>query len=150
MKKILFLFIIAISVSQVNAQQIPVLNQYIFNPYVYNPANAGTSGYNNIYLTHRNQWVDMPDAPVSNILTYDMSIKDSNVGIGGMLYTDETHIINNYGGLATYAYHVPFNEDKSHRLSIGVSGGILTQRFNFTQAVVENQADPTILENTDN
>ncbi len=135
---------------QANAQQIPVLNQYVFNPYLYNPARAGESGFQNLSLTHRNQWTGMPDAPVTSILSFDMPVNDSNVGIGGYFFADETHIINNYGGMATYAYHVPFNEAKDHRLSIGLSAGILTQRFDFLKATVENQADLAILQETEN
>ncbi len=132
------------------AQQLPVTNQYIFNPYLYNPARAGESSFANINLSHRNQWVDMPDSPISFLGTFDMGIKESNVGIGGMIFSDEMHLINNYGGMVTYAYHIPFNEEKSHRLSVGLSAGVLNQHFDFTNANVDNEADAALLDRTDN
>ncbi len=148
--QIIFIFVFALICFKSEAQQIPVTNQYIFNPYLYNPARAGESGFKNIQLSHRNQWVDMPDSPISFIGTFDMGIKDSNVGIGGMMFSDETHLIRNYGGMATYAYHIPFNEEKTHRLSVGLSAGVVVQRFDFTNAVVGNEADVTILDRTEN
>ncbi len=146
----IIIMVLVFAALQVNAQQIPVTNQYIFNPYLYNPARAGESGFSNINLSHRNQWVDMPDSPISFIGTFDTKFKDSNVGVGGMIFSDQSHLITNYGGRATYAYHIPFNEDKTHRLSVGLSAGVVSQRFDFTNATVDNESDITILDRTDN
>ncbi len=148
--KFIFLSLFALGIFKAEAQQIPVLNQYVFNPYLYNPARAGETDFNRISLHHRSQWVEMPDAPITNILTYDMPLRGSNVGIGGMIFSDETHIINNYGAQISYAYHIPFNDDKTHRLSIGVSGGILNQRFDFLKANTETEVDPVLLNETEN
>ncbi len=147
------IYIIILSVAftlNLDAQQIPVTNQYIFNPYLYNPARAGENGFKNVNLSHRNQWADMPDSPISFMGTFDMGIKDSNVGIGAMLFSDQLHLISNYGAMASYAYHIPFSDDKTHRLSAGLSAGVLNQQFDFTNANVENEADVSILDRTDN
>lgn len=133
-----------------NAQQIPVLDQYIFNPYLYNPARAGDGDFGNINFQNRLQWVEMPDAPLTNIISMDMPIKDSNVGIGGMIFSDETHLINNYGGLFTYAYHIPFNAAKDHRLSIGLSAGVINQRFDYLKGITEEEIDNALLNETEN
>jgi type IX secretion system PorP/SprF family membrane protein len=147
--KIIFIIMIAACGHSLTAQQIPVLNQYVFNPYLYNPARAGEGTFSQVQVSHRSQWVEMTDAPISSVLTYDMPLK-GNVGIGGMLFSDETHIINNYGGMATYAYHIPFSEDKTHRLSVGLSAGVLGQRFDFTKATVEQENDVAILQESNN
>lgn len=133
-----------------NAQQIPVLDQYIFNPYLYNPARAGDTGFGNLSLTNRLQWVEMPDAPLTNIVSFDMPLKNKNVGIGAMLFSDETHLINNYGAMFTYAYHIPFSEANDHKLSIGLSGGVLNQRFDYLKGNTEEAADNALLNETEN
>ncbi|MGK0387725.1 MAG: type IX secretion system PorP/SprF family membrane protein [Maribacter sp.] len=133
-----------------DAQQIPVLDQYMFNPYLYNPARAGDSGFGNLNMTNRLQWVEMPDAPLTNIVSFDMPLKNENVGIGAMLFSDETHLINNYGAMFTYAYHIAFSETKDHRLSIGLSGGVLNQRFDYLKGNVEEEIDNALLNETEN
>ncbi len=148
-KYIVIVLLAAFSVTA-DAQQIPVLDHYIFNPYLYNPARAGESGFGNINLTSRIQWVEMPDAPLTNVISLDMPIKNSNVGIGGMVFSDETHLINNYGAMFTYAYHIPFSDDKSHRLSVGLSAGVLNQRFDYLKANTEVDVDNTLLNETEN
>ena len=133
-----------------DAQQIPVLDQYMFNPYLYNPARAGDSGFGNLSLTNRLQWVEMPDAPLTNVISFDMPLSSKNVGIGATLFSDETHLINNYGAMFTYAYHIPFSETKDHRLSIGLSGGILNQRFDYLKGNTEEAVDNALLNETEN
>lgn len=146
-KLITSLFLVLLFCLPSKAQQTPVWTHYVYNPYLYNPARAGSGDMGSVNLIHRQQWVNMPDAPISSLLSFEMPIKDSNVGVGGMLYSDETHILNNIGGLASYAYHIPFNTAKTTRLSIGLSGGILNRRADFLSANVEDPTDIAILEN---
>lgn len=145
MKKYIIMGCLAMTLQNTIAQQIPVLNQYVFNPYVYNPARAGDTRYGNIWLSHKRQWANMPNAPITSILSFDMPLAKTNAGIGAVVYSDKTHLINNVGGLLSYAYHIPFNQDKTHRLSIGVSAGVINQQFDFLQAKVETWADNSIL-----
>jgi type IX secretion system PorP/SprF family membrane protein len=133
-----------------DAQQIPVLDQYIFNPYLYNPARAGDTEFGNLNLTNRLQWVEMPDAPLTNVVSFDMPLKSKNVGIGAVLFSDETHLINNYGAMFTYAYHIQFSETQDHRLSVGLSGGVLNQRFDYLKGNVEEDIDNALLNETEN
>jgi len=69
------------------------------------------------------------------------------MGLGGMLYVDQLHITTNVGGMATYAYHIPFqkNKDFKHGLSAGLSIGFVHQRFNYPDATVENPNDNQLL-----
>lgn len=122
------------------AQQVPVMNHYIFNPYLYNPARTGQNKLGSINANFKKQWVGMSQSPVTGVLSAESPIfgNTKNMGIGGMIYTDQMHILSRIGGMATYAYHINFvkNKDYNHRLSVGLSVGVLNQRINSAAAIV--------------
>jgi len=128
------------------AQQLPVLSNYIYHPYLYNPARAGQGEYGQVFLNFKKQWDKMPYSPITNILAFDMPVKGTNMGIGAMIFMDKAHLQNNTGGMVSYAYHIPFNEEKTHRLSIGINAGVLNQKFDFQNAEVIDYDDPTIFD----
>ncbi len=140
---------------QVQAQQLPVLNHYIYNPYLYNPARTGQNEMGAIHANFKKQWVNMPQSPLTATLSAEGPIpgqKFNNMGLGAMIYTDQMHIINKVGGLVSYAYHVPFAKNKGYKnqLSIGVSLGVINQRFNFAEATFVTENDAQILGNAVN
>lgn len=132
------------------AQQLPMMNHYIYNPYLYNPARTGQSDNGLIALHFKKQWTAMPNSPFTGAFSVESPVKTEklgNMGLGGMLYVDQTHIVSNVGGLASYAYHIPFVKNKSfkHGLSAGISVGFIHQRINYPDAVVENPNDNQLL-----
>jgi len=131
-----------------NAQQLPVISQYLYNPYLYNPARTGDNGMGSINLNFKRQWTAMPYAPVTGMLSMETPINNNDMGIGAMLYSDRTHIISRIGGMGTYAYHIPFSKDYIHRLSAGISLGFIHQSFDFEAATVENPNDAQLLAST--
>ena len=132
------------------AQQLPMMNHYIYNPYLYNPARTGQSDKGLIALHFKKQWTAMPNSPFTGAFSVESPVKTEklgNMGLGGMLYVDQTHIVSNVGGLASYAYHIPFVKNKSykHGLSAGISVGFIHQRINYPDAIVENPNDNQLL-----
>lgn len=127
------------------AQQVPVFNQYVYNPYLYNPARAGSGKLGNLYIGQKRQWTDLPDAPDTKILTFDMPLQSDKSGVGVTMFSDDTHIIRKIGGSVTYAYHIPLDDIGEHGFSLGVSGGFLNQQINFGDATVQNPNDNAIL-----
>lgn len=139
-----------LSAINLQAQQLPMLNHYIYNPYLYNPARTGQADHGTISLHFKKQWASMPNSPFSGALSVESPVKTpklGNMGLGGMLYVDQMHIVTNVGGMATYAYHIPFqkNKDFKHGLSAGLSLGFIHQRFNYPDATVENPNDNHLL-----
>lgn len=132
---------------QVTAQQISVWNNYIFNPYMYNPARTGSSELGSLFFNFKKQWTDMPDAPLSNMLTFDMPVQKNNMGIGAQFLYDKAHLQSTVSALFSYAYHIPLNKTKDHRISIGLSGGIINERYDFSEAIVIDDMDPIKLMN---
>ncbi len=126
------------------------MNHYIYNPYLYNPARTGQADMGMVSLHFKKQWTSMPNSPFSGAVSVESPIKTQklgNMGLGGMLYVDQMHIVTNVGGMATYAYHIPFEKGKGykHGLSAGLSLGFVHQRFNYPDAVVENPDDNQLL-----
>ena len=144
LKNIFFLSLAVLSI-QTNAQQLPVISQYLYNPYLYNPARTGDGELGSINLNFKRQWTSMPYAPITGMLSVETPLKDARMGVGGMLYSDRTHIINRIGGMGSYAYHIPFSKDYLHSLSAGLSLGFIHQSFDFEAADVENPNDVQIL-----
>ena len=63
----------ALLVSFVNAQQIPLDNQYHINPFSLSPAFAGHNNNFEMFLDYRNRWGGIEGAPkVSNL---NMNVK---------------------------------------------------------------------------
>lgn len=143
--KYLYLLLAIGGSTQLAAQQLPVMNHYIYNPYLYNPARTGQNEMGAVSVNFKRQWSSMPNAPITGALTVETPLPNTRLGVGGMFYTDKTHIINKIGGMASCAYHLPFSKDYMHRLSGGMSLGFINQRFNFQDATISNQADQQVL-----
>lgn len=129
------LFVLA-GLGAVKAQQAPVYNNYVQNPFIYNPARAGDdSEGGRINLGFRKQWDQMPYGPVTGYVTWDSRIKESNSALGVSVYHDKPGKLNyNTGAMFTYNYRLPFKKNKEHELCIGLSAGIISQKFDFANA----------------
>jgi type IX secretion system PorP/SprF family membrane protein len=144
MKKIALLLMFVIVRLSAVAQQVPSYGQYFVNPYLFNPALAGASGDTRIFTTFRNQWVGIPGAPETQAVTIDGMIAERRAALGLTLYNDTDNILSRFGGLGTYAYHLPFAKD--HSLSMGLSLGFIRTEIDFDRMQAENMVDPTLLQ----
>ena len=109
-KKLLFIIIlIAAANATLLAQQYPLFTNYLMNEYGFNPALAGSNPYLDARFTYRTQWVGIEDAPKTQLFTANGSLKDSPIGIGGMLYNDMAGQIEKTG----------FGVGGSYKLKIG-------------------------------
>jgi type IX secretion system PorP/SprF family membrane protein len=144
-KKAVLLTALGLMAQAATAQQLPVMNHYIYNPYLYNPARAGQNEQGSVSLNFKKQWVAMPNSPITGALSMESPINGTRLGVGGMIYSDKMHIINRVGGLASVAYHLPFDETGKHRFSGGISLGVLNQRFATSEATVSNPNDPQLV-----
>jgi type IX secretion system PorP/SprF family membrane protein len=125
--KIISLVALLVAGSQLShAQQVPVFNNYFLNPFFYNPARAGTDpDGGRINIDFQKQWDKVPSSPITVYGSWDGRIKSSNMALGATVYHDRTTASwQNSGGSLAYAYHIPFNKEKSHFLSIGLQAGV--------------------------
>lgn len=123
MKKIIYIaFFILVGVS-VKAQQLPHFTQYLINDYVINPAIGGSRGYHEIKSNHRYQWVGIPDAPRTYMLSYNAPTLSGKVGYGGYVFSDIVGPTRRTGFDLSYSYHLKITEKT--KLSLAVFGGML-------------------------
>ena len=125
-----------------HAQQLPLFSQYLFNGFLINPAYAGLNGYSTVNLTAREQWLGLPNAPTTHIVSFQTRLlhqsfihrsaaarrkimrqnTSGRVGVGAYVYNDKVGLINRTGAQATYAYHMKL--DKGTNMSFAVSGSM--------------------------
>tara|TARA_B110000263_G_scaffold173251_1_gene151151 strand:- start:63 stop:1001 length:939 start_codon:yes stop_codon:yes gene_type:complete len=132
MKKITILILIISTAFVANAQQLPQFTQYMINDYVFNPAIAGTESSYQMKTNIRNQWVGVTDAPRTTVLSIYGKYRESNVGLGGVVFNDQVGPTSRTGLSLSYAYH--FSLTDNMKMSLAVSGG-------FTQMKI----DPSLL-----
>jgi len=147
------------------AQQTPVISQYMMNKYLVNPALAGVKGYTNISFTARQQYSQLHHAPRTFVLSGETRLledswirrkqkvekkaknasRNKNVGIGGFIYNDRNGIINRTGAQFTYAYHINFNNQ--YQLSFGLSISAYQFKLDATNSPIYNLDDPLLNNN---
>ncbi|PCH89582.1 MAG: hypothetical protein COB88_00865 [Flavobacteriales bacterium] len=125
-----YLILCSLGIGSINAQQLHFHSQYMFNPYLHNPAHAGSKDYTVITASFRNQWTGFTDAPKTATLSGHFALKD-NMGLGIALYSDQTGPTSRNGGMASYAFHIPFDNSK---LSFGVSAMVF--QYNLDKSIL--------------
>jgi type IX secretion system PorP/SprF family membrane protein len=135
MKKIL-LPLIAISFNlMVKAQQIPIYSQYYWNDFIINPAFTGIKNSQRIQLGYRNQWSGFQGAPKTLNLGGHTNIRNTNMGIGGVLFSDDQGgAIKQNGIMLNYSYNLKINNESG--LNFGIAG-ILNQ-YGYDGSSVQN------------
>lgn len=141
MKKILYITAgVLFSATGLLAQQTPLFTQYYMNPMLYNPALTGTGEQINATVLHRNQWVDMPGAPVNTALTLDGPFRTQKIGVGLGIFNENTDLLNRLSVMTNYSYRLNVNDD-SHVL-FGLSLGVTDNRIDFSRTHVKDVNDP--------
>jgi type IX secretion system PorP/SprF family membrane protein len=139
-KTALLLGLTALFGSPVLAQQMPVFNQHIYNNFLYNPARTGVEEEGNIWLGQRKQWTNMPDAPDTYYLSVESPIRKHNIGIGGMIMSDRTHILQRTSGNISFGYHnIKFAD--GIQASVGLAAGFYNQSVKYKDVTVSDPND---------
>lgn len=67
------------------SQQDSQFTQYMYNTINVNPAYAGTRETFSAFVLHRNQWVGLNGAPITNTASINTNVGDSKFGVGLLL-----------------------------------------------------------------
>jgi type IX secretion system PorP/SprF family membrane protein len=105
-----------VSYSQQDAQY----TQYMYNTININPAYAGSRGVLSVFGLHRSQWAGLDGAPVSNSVSVNSPIKNSNLGIGLTFVNDRLGPTDENNISLDLSYSIKTSE--SYKLSFGVKG----------------------------
>lgn len=121
----------------VTAQEgLPVYFDYLSdNYYLVYPSMAGIGEGGKIRLTARKQWFDVRDAPNLQTVNAHFRIKDSNSGVGGIIFNDANGFHSQTGLKATYAHHLKLGGDirSLNQLSFGLSTTLLLSSLDETE-----------------
>ncbi len=127
-----------------NAQQIPVSSQSYLNGFIHNPAHIGNNEYTNAFVHSRKQWMGIQGAPETYVFSVDGPVS-RNVGLGMMLYNDQTDIIGRTGGYGAYRYK--FKLSGEHFFGLGLSAGFMQNSIAFDKIRTDEPGETTLLAN---
>ena len=130
------------------AQQLPFSSQYYTNPLVINPAYTGIDEKINVFLTHRSQWTGLAGAPQTSYFTIDGPIQVKNSSLGLKIYSDVTDIIGRTGAFTSYAYKLAISD--SNTIYFGIAGGVINNKIDFSKALIRDNDDPFLSQQSQN
>jgi type IX secretion system PorP/SprF family membrane protein len=112
-----------------SAQQDPQYSHYMYNTLSVNPAYAGSRGAMAIGLLHRQQWIGLDGAPMTQTFLLHTPLKFENMALGGSIVHDEIGPTRNISAALDYSYSVDIT--RSVKLAFGVKAraDMLLQQF---------------------
>ena len=134
-------------IHSISAQQLPAINHYFLNTYIVNPAYAGNSGYTDVMALYRKQWVGVPGAPETSLLTADWGLKSEKAGLGLTFINDRTNIISRNTGYGSFSYRV--NLSQFQRLYFGLSLGFVNTMIDFDKIRAKDPTESTLFQYPD-
>lgn len=143
MKKFLYITVIALLVTNLQAQQLQQYTQYMLNDLAINPAVAGKDNFADMRSNNRYQWVGMTDAPRTYMLTLHSPLKNRHMGLGTHIYTDIVGPTRRVGISLAYAYHIKIAEKT--RLSLGLNAGIQQWGIDGHKLYLHDAGDDNLL-----
>lgn len=147
MRKFTLLVFIAGVLASISAsgQQDPMFTKYFFNSLIYNPAVAGSAEHLTMNLIHRQQWVGLDGAPVTQSLSAHTPLKNDHIGLGIGLVNDKVGATGTFDLNTDYAYR--FRLGKTFRLSVGLQASVTNWRSDFSDLSLEDNDDVAFSEN---
>jgi type IX secretion system PorP/SprF family membrane protein len=118
MKTKLFSFVLMFTTIVSFAQQDAQFSQYMYNTINVNPAYAGSRGALSIFALHRTQWVGLDGAPVTNAVSVNTPLNESNLGLGVSFVNDRIGPTHENTISADLSYTIPTSD--TFKLSFGI------------------------------
>ncbi|TGD56976.1 PorP/SprF family type IX secretion system membrane protein [Flavobacterium humi] len=132
-----------------SAQQEAQYTQYMYNTANINPGYAGSRGALSALVMHRNQWVGLEGAPVTNTLTIHSPLGDnSNFGLGFSVVNDKLGPSDENVVSIDLSYTIPTSEN--FKLAFGVKGSADFFNVDFNKLKIFNPSDNLNRKNIDN
>lgn len=140
--KILCLLLTLGLLLEVNAQQDPHFSTYKYNFNIINPAYAGTNDGIEAYTGVRDQWLGIPEAPVTKVFNINSPV-GKNMGLGLNVLNDNVFIVNEVHLYTDFSYKLKIGEKTKLFLGLKAGGSFLKIDLN-TLGV---QGDPLLTGN---
>ena len=138
--KTILTIICAFILQSMYSQQDSQYTQYMYNTPLVNPAYAGSRETITAFLLHRNQWVGLEGAPVTNNFSINMPVGDSNFGVGLNFVNDEIGPVSENEISADLAYFIQISEN--YKLSLGLKGTANLFQLDVNKLRIFDPSDP--------
>jgi type IX secretion system PorP/SprF family membrane protein len=122
MRNIFFFLLLVTYSTQVEAQQLHFMSQYLQHNAMYNPGAAGIDENAVIGLSYRSMWTSFPGNPKTFMVYGDTRWEKMNSGVAAYLYRDVTGPTNRTGLQLAYSYHVKTGENSTLGLGLELRG----------------------------
>ena len=145
MRKLLIILFVIGGLSQIlSAQQDEQFTQFMYHKLGFNPAYAGMQESPMFTALVRQQWIGLEGAPQSQLLTFNMPLTASGIGLGGHVSRHTIGATERLTGELSYAYR--FKLGRGGRMGIGLSTSVRYFKVNFdeTEATQPASGDPAI------
>lgn len=129
MRNFLTSFIIIFCCGNIFCQQDAMYTKYMFNSMVFNPAYAGSTDYLSVGILHRQQWVGIDGAPLTQTFTIHTPVKDK-IGVGMSIVNDKIGASASTTANLVYAYRIQFGTGK---LSLAVQTSVMNWRADWSK-----------------
>lgn len=131
MKSNFFIFAIMLAGLVSYSQQDAQYTQYMYNTINVNPAYAGSRGVMSIFGLHRTQWLGLDGAPVTNAVSINTPVENTNLGVGLSFVNDRVGPTDENNISMDLSYSIKTSE--TYKLSFGVKGSVDLFSFNSTK-----------------
>lgn len=121
MRKILFTFICALFAFTTFGQQEQQYTQFMYNKLAYNPGYAGSHETACFTGIIRSQWMGLNGAPNTQVLSFDMPVRNQRVGIGANITRNTIGISERLTLDGVYSYRIRM---ANGTLGLGVQASI--------------------------
>lgn len=128
-----------ISTCSIFAQQDSQFTQYMYNTIAVNPAYAGSRGVTSTFLLHRNQWVGIDGAPVTNVFSIHKPISNTALGYGISIINDHIGVSDNNTLSIDVSYSIPVSERS--KLSFGIKSSANWLTVDYSRLTIRDPND---------
>jgi len=144
-KTLLLVFVFSLVGVKLSAQQQVQYTQYMYTPSIINPAYVGVDQVMKLSLLHRQQWVGVNGAPVSQTLMLSAPI-GKNLGIGVNVVRDQIGPTNETNTSLDLSYSLQLN-NAGLKLNFGMKGGLQLLNVDYSKLTTQNPNDSSLNEN---
>jgi type IX secretion system PorP/SprF family membrane protein len=124
-----------------NAQQFPIMDQYLIAPATLAPSFVGLDSPFEAFLTSRIEWTNLSGRPFIGSFHLDGTLP-KNMGIGANVMYNQAGPLENLTLNVDFAYHLKLA--LNHKLSFGINGTYYQNVLDLTNVVVADPNDPMI------
>lgn len=139
-QKIYFLFTFGLFFLKSFAQQDAQFTQYMYNTVAINPAYAGSRETTSVFILHRNQWLGLEGAPITNGVALNSGLLNNQIGFGLSFSNDNIGVTTENVISADFAYNIAFNA--TSRLAFGLKTSANFYSLDATRLNIFQQNDP--------